>query len=336
MLLPAVLAALSFTILTEAQNFSSYVPECAPPCVEQTLNNTKVCTSLNDNKCLCTNFQPIVFSARICFVQTCNNTDVGALRCMYKVYCLSLIAPGLKRHLAWYLSKEGLGTETDTQTAEITSGWQKFCNDSGTPLDLSSGFPGGPESPQNPAPSSSVTTSATPSIPSTSSSTSIVTSSSTAPSETVSATSSDLTTGAKAGIGVGVGVGSLAVIGGLVFLGFRLGQQKRRRDRNEAEDTSPTNEGGHLEDGHAIASATQNTTVAGTTAEVEGDHWAYAKEQPEGAVLAELPSPRAELPADVVRRELPAHERPIELWHGVMPPELSADSELPSDRTTRL
>ncbi|KAI0862343.1 hypothetical protein F4860DRAFT_125296 [Xylaria cubensis] len=299
MLLPAVLAALSFTILTEAQNFSSYVPECVPPCVEQTLNNTKVCTSLNDNKCLCTNFQPIVFSARICFVQTCNNTDVGVLR------------------------------------SEITSDWQKFCNDSGTPLDLSSGFPGGPVSPP---PISSVTTSATTSIPSTSSSTSIATSSSTAPSETVSATSSDLTTGAKAGIGVGVGVGSLAVIGGLVFLGFRLGRQKRRRDRNEAEGTSTTNEGGHLEDGRAIASATQNTTAAGTTAEVEGDHWAYthAKEQPDGAVLAELPSPRAELPADVVRRELPAHERPTELWHGVMPPELSADSEVPSDRTTRL
>ncbi|KAI1743767.1 hypothetical protein F4680DRAFT_319459 [Xylaria scruposa] len=290
MRLPAVLAVLSFTILAEAQNFSSYVPECAPPCVEQALNSTKACTGLNDNKCLCTNFQQIIYPARICFLQTCNNTDINALR------------------------------------SEITSGWQKFCNDSGTPLDLSSGWnPGGPGGPGFPVPSSTVTTSVTPSIPPTSSSTS---SSSTAPSETVSATSSDLTTGAKAGIGVGVGVGSLAVIGGLVFLAFRLGQQKRRPDRNEAGGTSPPNEGGHLEDGRGIASVTQHTTAA----EVEG---AY-KKQPEGAAeLPSPPSPRVELPADDVR-ELPAHERPVELWHGEMPPELSADSEVPRDRTTRL
>ncbi|KAI0550121.1 hypothetical protein F4679DRAFT_220367 [Xylaria curta] len=290
MRLPAVLAALSFTILAEAQNFSSYVPECAPPCVEQALNNTKVCTGLDDNKCLCTNFQQIIYPARICFVQTCNSTDVGALR------------------------------------SEITSGWQKFCNDSGTPLDLSSGWnPGGPGFP---APSSTVTTSVTQSIPPTSTSTSIATSSSTAPSETVSATSSDLTTGAKAGIGVGVGVGSLAVIGGLVFLGFRLGRRRRRPGADGAGGTSPPNEGGHLEDGRGIASVTQHAT-AGMAAEVEGSY----KKQLEGA--AELPSPHVELPADDVR-ELPAHERPVELWHGEMPPELSADSEVPRDRTTRL
>ncbi|KAI1752936.1 hypothetical protein F4782DRAFT_499130 [Xylaria castorea] len=286
MRLPALLAALSFIILVEAQNFSSYVPECAPPCVEQTLNSTKVCTGLDDNSCLCTNFQQIVLSARICFVQTCNNTNVEALR------------------------------------SEITSGWQKFCNDSGTPLDLMSGWnPGGPESP---APTSSVTTSATLSISSTSSLTSSATSSSTTPSDTASATSSDLSTGAKAGIGVGVGVGSLAVISGLVFLGFRLGRQKRERDRNEAEG----------EDGRGTASAAQHTTAAWTAAEGGGEHWAY-KEQPEGATLAELPTPHVELPADDVR-ELPAHERPAELWHSVMPPELSADAEVPRDRTARL
>ncbi|KAI0486647.1 hypothetical protein F4859DRAFT_308734 [Xylaria cf. heliscus] len=287
-----VLAALSFTILVKAQNFSSYVPECAPPCVEQTLNSTKVCTGLDDNKCLCTNFPQIVFSARICFVQTCNNTNVEGLR------------------------------------SEITTGWQKFCNDSGTPVDFTSGWsPGGPESPVS---SSSATSSATSSIPPTSSSTS----SSAASSASASAVSSDLSTGAKAGIGVGVGVGSLGLISGLVFLGFRLGLQKRKGSRNEEEGTPPFNEGGHPEDGRGTATATLDTTATGTTAEGGGENWAY-KVQPEGATLAELPSPDAELSANDVR-ELPAHEHPVELWHGVMPPELSADAEVPQNRTTRL
>ncbi|KAI8948760.1 hypothetical protein F4801DRAFT_437866 [Xylaria longipes] len=269
-----VLAALSFTILVEAQNFSSYVPECAPPCVEQTLNSSKVCTGLDDNKCLCTNFQQIIFPSIRCFMQTCNNTNVNELR------------------------------------SEVISGWQKFCNDSGSPVDVSG--------PGSPGPSSPATSSVTPSISLISS----PTSSSTASSDTVPSTSSDLSTGAKAGIGVGVGIGSLAVIGGLVFLGFRLGQQKRRGGRNEAEGTSPSNEGGHPEDGRGTAN---------TTAEGGGEHWAY-KVQPEG--IAELPSPEVELPANDVR-ELAAYEHPAELWHGVMPHELSADMEVPRDRTAR-
>jgi hypothetical protein len=84
-----VLVAVSFIITVTAQNFSSYVPDCAPPCVQQTLNSTKICASLEDNKCLCTNFPQIVFPSIQCFVQTCNTTNMVELRCMYKMCSLS-------------------------------------------------------------------------------------------------------------------------------------------------------------------------------------------------------------------------------------------------------
>ncbi|KAI1354460.1 hypothetical protein F5Y01DRAFT_250986 [Xylaria sp. FL0043] len=267
---PLVLAALSFAITAKAQNFSSYVPECAPPCVEQTLNNTKLCTSLDDNKCLCNSFQPIVFSARICFVQSCNNTNIEEIR------------------------------------SEITSGWQKFCNDSGIPLDLTAGWSPGPSSlPTSPSLTSSSPTS------STTLSTSPPTSSSTASSDTAPTTASgSLSTGAKAGIGVGAGVGSLLVIGGLVFLGFRLG---RRKGEDDAGDPPPD----------------PSSTTDWPTAEGGGDVWAYKPQTP----IAELPSPsslvqHAELPAQEVG-ELQTNEPAAELWHGVMPSELSADAEVP-------
>lgn len=99
-LLLLVLAVLSFTILAEAQNFSSYVPECASPCVEQTLNSSKVCTGLDDNTCLCTNASQILFPSVRCFIQTCNSTNLGELRCMYKMDSLSLNTFKFKEYLA--------------------------------------------------------------------------------------------------------------------------------------------------------------------------------------------------------------------------------------------
>lgn len=186
-------------------------------------------------------------------------------------------------------------------------------------MDLSSDWnPGGPG---GWVPSSSAASSATPSIPTTSSSTPSPTASDAVP----DASSAGLSTGAKAGIGVGVGVGSLAVISGLVFLGFRLGQWKRKGSGNETEGTTPFNQGGYPEDGRGTASGT-NTT--GTTPEGTGEQW--FKVQQEGAAPAELPSPDVELPANEVR-ELPADERPAEL-SGVLPPELSADGEVPRHR----
>lgn len=88
-LLPG-LVALFFTVVAEAQNFSSYVPDCAPPCVQQTLDTTKLCASLDDNKCLCTNVSQILFPSIACFSQTCNNSNLQALRCMRRMHPVSL------------------------------------------------------------------------------------------------------------------------------------------------------------------------------------------------------------------------------------------------------
>ncbi|KAI0431440.1 hypothetical protein F5Y09DRAFT_304912 [Xylaria sp. FL1042] len=274
---PLVLAALPFAITAKAQNFSSYVPECAPPCVEQTLNSTKLCTGLDDNECLCNSFQPIVLSSRICFVQTCNNTNIEEIR------------------------------------SEITSGWQKFCNESGIPVDLTAGWSVDPSSwPTSSSPTSSTTLSTT-----------SPTSSSTAASDTTpTPISGGLSTGAKAGIGVGAGVGSLLVISGLVFLGFRLGRRKGRGSESNAGNTPPASQGTYPE-------TNPSGTADWSTAEGGGDVWAYKPQTP----VAELPSPsspvrHAELPAHDVG-ELQTNEPPAELWHGVMPPELSADAEIP-------
>ncbi|KAI0867868.1 hypothetical protein GGS24DRAFT_484136 [Hypoxylon argillaceum] len=291
MLFSSVLVAAPFVIAVTAQNFSAYVPDCAPPCVQQTLNSTKICASLEDNKCLCTNFSQIIFPSIQCFAQTCNATNMLELR------------------------------------SEITSGWQKFCNDSGSPTSFPTGWnPGGPESPvPSPSTSSSATSSISP------------TSSSPASNDTSSATTSGLSTGAKAGIGVGAGVGSLVLIGGLVFLGFRLGQQRKEASRSEAENAVLFNEG-HPDDGQAYGrggagSAHLGNNVGGAAAK-NGDAWAY-KPDVEGAPLSELPSfpPRVEVPANEVK-ELPVTEAPAELWHGVLPTELSADSEISRDRIT--
>ncbi|KAI0402702.1 hypothetical protein F4802DRAFT_599823 [Xylaria palmicola] len=265
---PFLLLVLFLACFAGAQNFSSYVPACAPPCVEQTLNSTQLCTGINDNACLCTNFPQITFSSRICFVQTCNIADIGELR------------------------------------SEITSGWQRFCNDVGTPLSSGSPGPGwNPGGPESPVPSPS-TTAASSTPP---------TSSSAASSDTVSppATSSGLSAGAKAGIGVGAAVGGLAVIGGLVFLGFRLGRQRRRNaGAGDTGDTPRPNGGGGDE------------ATGG-----DGGDLAYKLHKEEPAAPAELPSQDVEPPAHVAR-ELLVTERPVELWHGDMPQELSADAEL--------
>ncbi|KAF2972786.1 hypothetical protein GQX73_g826 [Xylaria multiplex] len=264
--LPLVLAAFSFTIIANAQNLSSYVPECAPPCVEQTLNSTKLCDGLDDNKCLCTNASQIIFPSRMCFIQNCNSTNPIELR------------------------------------SEVVSGWEKFCNDSGTPINLSAGW--------NPGSIPSSTSSVTPSM---------IPTSSPAPS-TESDTSSGLSTGAKAGVGVGAGVG-VAVIGGLVFLVLRGRQKKGSEDA--AGSTLPLNE--------EIHPYPYDTSVAWATAEGGGGVWAY---KPQSA-LAELSSqhpPNVELPAHNVT-ELPVNH-PAELWHGVMPPELSADGEIRQIRST--
>ncbi|KAJ3579387.1 hypothetical protein NPX13_g1176 [Xylaria arbuscula] len=266
MLQPLVLLALSFAvaITAKAQNFSSYVPECAPPCIKATLNSSNVCTGLDDNDCLCTNFGQILFPSIGCFVSSCNATNVQDLR------------------------------------SEITAGYQEFCSDNGTPINFS-----GPEFTSTP---STITPT---------------------PSSTASAGNAGLSTGQKAGIGVGAGVGSLLVIGGLVFLGFRLGKHRNKKgSKDDAGNAPVSNEGTNPIHG---PDATHSPPPNWPTAEGGGDVWTT---KPQGFV--ELPSPpsvHAEVAAQEVS-ELPAHTQPVELWHGVMPSELSADSEIPRNSNT--
>ncbi|GAW19154.1 hypothetical protein ANO14919_086380 [Xylariales sp. No.14919] len=267
--LVALALALSFAIVTGAQNFSSYVPECVPPCVEQTVNHTKVCPDLSDNECLCANSSQIILPSRFCFIQNCNSTNPIELR------------------------------------SEITSRWEEFCNDSGIPVDLSTNW--------DPTPTSSPTSSVTSSV--------LSTSSSTASSDSIPALASGLSTGAKAGIGVGAGVGSLAVIGGLVFLGFRLGRRKRRESKVVAGSMPPFN--GAVHPGNGQSTTLPDTTTTWTAAEGGGDNWTY-KPQP---ALAELSSPSSPHSGPLAH-ELPVNEYPAELY-GAMPPELSADGEIP-------
>ncbi|KAK5627901.1 hypothetical protein RRF57_003616 [Xylaria bambusicola] len=266
---PFVLAVFSFAvaITVEAQDFALYVPKCAPPCVEQTLNNTQVCTSIDDNECLCTQFQQIIFPSIRCFIQSCNATNPGELR------------------------------------SEITAGWQEFCSDSGRPIDLGSGVNtivvelSTPSMTSNPAPTGS--------------------------NETVPITASGLSTGQKAGIGVGAGVGSLTVIGGLVFVGFRLGQKKKKE--NNDGDAPASNEEMHPDHGR---SASLSNATDWHTAEGGKDGWTR-KSPADPVELPSPPPPHAELPTHEVRELPTTNHQPVELWHGVMPPELSADSELP-------
>ncbi|KAI0526243.1 hypothetical protein F5B22DRAFT_641394 [Xylaria bambusicola] len=269
---PLVLAAFSFAVATTAgaQDFASYVPECAPPCVEQTLNTTQACASLDDNECLCTHFQQIIFPTIQCFIQSCNATNPGELR------------------------------------SEITAGWQKFCSDSGSPIDVMSGWGPGPR------PSSSMSSS-TPSI--------TLAPAPTGSNETVPIAASGLSTGQKAGIGVGAGVGSLAVIGGLVFIGFRLGQKKRKAN-NDTGNAPASNEETQPDQGQSATLSTDWHTAEGGK-----DVWTH-KSPADPVELPSPPAPQAELPAHEVK-ELPTTNQPVELWHGVMPPELSADSEIP-------
>ena len=150
------------------------------------------------------------------------------------------------------------------------------------------------------------------------------------PSSTASSeNASGLSTGQKAGIGVGAGVGSLLVIGGLVFLGFRLGKQRKKRESKIGAGNTPASIGG-TDPAHG-QNATHSPPPNWRTAEGGGDVW--TSKPPDFIELPSPPSVHAEMPAQEVS-ELPAHNQPAELWHGVMPSELSADSEIPRNAST--
>ena len=131
------------------------------------------------------------------------------------------------------------------------------------------------------------------------------------------------------------------MIGSLLFLGFRLGQQ-RKNDSNDGSDSSfwpffgskKDRNNNSPEDGLNSADATKKDV---TTAEGGAEYWGD-KPQLEGQALAELSShtspPEAELHGREVG-ELPVQEPLVELGggHGEVPYyELSQDAEVPRSR----
>jgi len=73
--------AVLLSSFARAQNFSTYEPPCVTTCVEKTFQNNKICTSLDDNKCLCDNFVTIVLPSIGCFLSTCQHDSESELRC---------------------------------------------------------------------------------------------------------------------------------------------------------------------------------------------------------------------------------------------------------------
>jgi hypothetical protein len=128
---------------------------------------------------------------------------------------------------------------------------------------------------------------------------------------------------------VGAGLAALAAIGGLVFLGFRLGRQKKGAgggSNNAAETTGPFDkdkEGG----------SPGRVTLAGTAIE-RGDeqHVGYNRPQLEGTPVAELASSDYPLGTELPGHDVEVDKQPAELCHGILPPELSADAEVPRTR----
>ncbi|KAI1502235.1 hypothetical protein F5X99DRAFT_162555 [Biscogniauxia marginata] len=229
-----VLVALPLLItFVASQNISTYLPTCAPPCIEDTIRNTTVCNGLDDNTCLCSRMQEVGQNSFHCFFRNC-------------------------------------GSIPDART-QVMSGWQNFCSDV-------QGISNSTSTPSA-TPSSSPSASTTPSAVSTS----------TTARDPASAPA--LSTGAKAGIGVGAGIGSLSVIGGLVFLGFRLG----RRKNGNAADHNDDQESGGAKDDAAV--------VMGCKAQLDGN--AVSELQTDYG-LGDL----------YYVKELETRERPAELWHG--------------------
>ncbi|KAI5928591.1 hypothetical protein F4810DRAFT_11746 [Camillea tinctor] len=69
-----VLAALLFfTTFAAAQNISSYIPACAPPCIEDTVKNTTVCNGLDENTCLCSRMEDVGRQSFRCFFTNCGS-----------------------------------------------------------------------------------------------------------------------------------------------------------------------------------------------------------------------------------------------------------------------
>ncbi|KAI1644832.1 uncharacterized protein F4817DRAFT_318492 [Daldinia loculata] len=209
--LRAILPMLALIALTVAsQNLTTYLPECAQPCIASSISKNSNCTGSDDVECLCSNIRYIGPGSLPCAQGACSNSS---------------------EQLAYKLHSE----------------FVNYCSDNGE--EVSNDLSGGGYPPVWTATwgkTSSPTTSAT-SMTSPVAATEPPSNEQQSPSSTGGG---GLSGGAIAGIAVGVGVACISITGGLLFYAFRLGRgHPKRKQGEEPAGPSPQEEGGGDYDG---------------------------------------------------------------------------------------
>ncbi|KAI4869489.1 hypothetical protein F4820DRAFT_406759 [Hypoxylon rubiginosum] len=182
---------LAATPQNATQNLTTYVPECAQACLEDSLSG--VCSGPEDAECLCDNIATIGPGSRSCVMGACsgNSTAQTAARTGYMNYCSDTGHPmdGSWRSPpdysnGWQTSTT-MGTSTTASTS--TSAAATSSATSAGPITASDSAGGGGDG------------------------------------------GDDLSKGAIAGIAVGGGIACILLTGGLLFFAFRLGKKHYKR-----------------------------------------------------------------------------------------------------------
>ncbi|XXH04679.1 hypothetical protein Hte_011099 [Hypoxylon texense] len=279
--LRAVLLALTLVVaraaanqVTAQQNLTTYVPDCAQNCLEQSLSG--VCSGPDDAECLCDNIATIGPGSRSCVVGACsgNTTEQNAAR----------------------------------------SGYVKYCSDTGHPVEGGGQFGPGWSSGSGGWQTSTTTMGTSTTSPSTSTSTTAPSALATAASESEGGGGdddggSDLSKGAIAGIAVGGGIACILITGGLLFVAFRLGRRHYQRKHegggggSSPQGPNPPSQGDEEE---AVTDLPQKEDGARTPTR------RATNAQLDGNPVSELHAGFVDSGLDPIK-ELPTHERPAEL-----------------------
>ncbi|KAI1467231.1 uncharacterized protein F4812DRAFT_54900 [Daldinia caldariorum] len=274
-----ILACISLAIAASSQNLTTYVPECAQPCVLTSIAQNSNCTGPSDVRCLCSNIRSIGPGAVSCAQGAC------------------------------------AGNSTEQIRSELHSGFLQFCSDNGAPAGGDfSGFPpfwstpgGGSRPSSSPPPTASATT--------TPSATSTLPVAATDQQQQQQQQSPDsggggLSGGAIAGLSVGGVIACIALTGGLVLYAFRLGRRhsKLRSGGELGDHPNPPQEGGAGGGGDKDDKGDHPSDGIGIGVALGTEH----KVQLEGAPVSELPTEYTLSGFDPVK-ELATHEKPVEL-----------------------
>ncbi|KAI1378245.1 hypothetical protein F4677DRAFT_412628 [Hypoxylon crocopeplum] len=258
--LPFILILIALIAATVAQNLTTYEPECAQPCIEESINSTGICAGPEDSTCLCNNMQRIGPGSFACAQKACpaNTTQelIGELRGAYMKYCSDV---GATPSGGWNNYNGGAATTSASQgTAAATS------------------------------------TMATSSTASPAATTGANTSPSSSPD--AGGGGSNLSAGAIAGIAVGGVVATICVTGGLLLFAFRLGKGQSRRNQQDPSAPGQQEEGiggSGNEDPNTAVGGVEKAQLEGTPiSELQTEHtlsgFGHVKELPAYERPAEL------------------------------------------------